>query len=1297
MRNKIFRIFCISLIFSSFLLANDKNFPIINLRGYGKVQGTFTKSNNFSLLKIICQSKEKAQIVHSKYLSDLLCLPGVKKIKISNIPVYYIKSSGYICSFRIGKNVFILTGKTQQSIKYQMRKFPINNAVFSSEIKVPMFLNRWDKYGFMFYYYPWQVPQGKTNDTYNFLKEFSWAKKMDNSGFVFWDHPDRVDTAEGLMNLPYWDWAAKEAKGKNLPIEINSTTQNNITWLDNRYPNQVMQGMPGYTGGVYGAGPGSWYFSPSGWLSWASKQAFNNEAVEIQQSIKKFSQWPDIVSWMDPQSEISSHSGWLDYFLEYGPYVNKSFEKYLKLKYKTLKKVSERYTGTSNKINNWSEIKVPQIAYFFGYTKTAINLKHNWKVNFYNTKDNIPLDWYSKNFNDINWPTISLGNDIMMFYPGNKPAIYRTWFTLSSRYIHSYKNIYLYEWDLNNSYMKHVAVYVNGNLAGKSRIHFATAHWGMFNITKLIKPGKNLLAIYVPDGYIGYKVYLSSIKAKQYPEMSKYKDALWTDFSNWRAWIRAQQVKRGIESIREIDPNRQIEIAAPDNIPDKMIKISQEYGCNFHNTGYMSAFWSNYLSLLSAGAGLPNDVEPGGPAGNLIQFKQMLGYWSTEGIQAIDYFIHIGDIMWHPEIRKFFKDNLNQFKLIGKYHTQMPQVTFLFSPENARLLSPLWHDNHNDFLGTGYWTWPISGYLYRDYELAGITENEIENRQADKFKVIIDTNTTIMNEKTINAIKNYIKQGGIFVTYVQTGRYTPTGKPWPISKLTGYKVVGINPYNKDGQVISENLLKVCAGQTIFSPENWDNVQANGLHLKKIFPNCQNLMLWNDGTVAVGMRKIGKGFIIDVGAKFANDKVWWGNPQQTKDFFENILNYFHVKKVPFYITGVKEIPWTGSGIPPSDAHADQITMRHFVSNNGLYDVWTLYNSTNKPVSINLFFRGIQPKTCIEVKTGKQIPIIKQNGIYYLKGLYFKPYQTETFLTLKNIIQSPEIWFVLQRNWWRGTQKANYKFSSFNPEFSYNLSGNWKFKALDNQSSNNINQYITSNYNDSQWKTINLGIWTPEFKNIKEGILRKTFTVPENWKKGKIELWFTSNWFPTFIDAGRIFIDGKMVKDWSSGGIRGDTLENILKPGTTHTIAVEIKGKGVLEGTTGDCWLWYVPNPQEKINLSGNWQASDNALIYNKQIKLPGQWDAFTARRSIYISKQLKDKNIFLHIDTNGPILAGIINGYLVRRYHALKGNSFDLNITPHIKFGKINKIIITSNGKAQCKVSKISLNIYNQKI
>ena len=92
----------------------------------------------------------------------------------------------------------------------------------------------------------------------------------------------------------------------------------------------------------------------------------------------------------------------------------------------------------------------------------------------------------------------------------------------------------------------------------------------------------------------------------------------------------------------------------------------------------------------------------------------------------------------------------------------------------------------------------------------------------------------------------------------------------------------------------------------------------GLSLKKIDPACEDLLLWDDGAVAAGLRRLGKGLVFNLGS---NSAVLPGQ----------ILEWLKVKKVP---------------IESSDR---AIMTRHFVSNNGLYDMWVMWNTKGEPAT------------------------------------------------------------------------------------------------------------------------------------------------------------------------------------------------------------------------------------------------------------------------------------------------------------------------------------------------------------
>jgi hypothetical protein len=46
-----------------------------------------------------------------------------------------------------------------------------------------------------------------------------------------------------------------------------------------------------------------------------------------------------------------------------------------------------------------------------------------------------------------------------------------------------------------------------------------------------------------------------------------------------------------------------------------------------------------------------------------------MGRWITEGTQGADYFMHIGDVLWKPEVKEYFSRSQPLWHLIGKYHS----------------------------------------------------------------------------------------------------------------------------------------------------------------------------------------------------------------------------------------------------------------------------------------------------------------------------------------------------------------------------------------------------------------------------------------------------------------------------------------------------------------------------------------------------------------------------------------------------------------------------------------------------
>ncbi|MDR3401447.1 MAG: beta-galactosidase [Chthoniobacter sp.] len=1297
------------------------------LRGYGTLKGRYWRlavSSAASLLEIQCDDADKARITQAKYFSDLACLPGVTKFVLpSGVAAREISGQGAVVALRDGTRLFILSvGNRDELAPLLSRVFPsgAENLVSNAEVDVPMFLDRWDRFGFRFYYRPWELPPGGDRKKYDFANEFAWAAQQQRSGLVFWDEQNQVETAEGMMNEAWWDWAELAAGAKRLPVAINLSAEAGgaSVWLLNRYREQTQQRMPQYCGDF--AGVALQNRGGHGSISWNAQGLEDVELGLLQSSVHRFVDQPNVVSWMEPHGELDH--GPQDIFMDYGPVADATWRRYLAEQYQTLSALSSRWFGNPTHLQKWDEVHVPELASFLGWGSEAIDLSGEWRVAYepgvqgkqYSQRDlqvlgenpvptdPAPADWFSPEFDDRAWPAVTApGHDRTLFLP-KRPAVYRRTVDVPSAWKAAHSRSWIYVWDLNRTWGSPVQVFLNGRKVGESAPQHPNPHWTAFEVSEVLRAGANQISLRLPQGYLAYRVYFSPDPPAQYPNLSPALNAQWVDFCGWTRWSRVETCRRGVEMIRQVDRDRQVTFAHPDEYADGIKQLAQNYGGEFHNTGYMGAFYADYAPLLMQGAGLPFSVEPGGPPETLESYKHMMGLYFSEGVQGLDYFIHIGDVLWHDDIRREFEATSQLVHFIGKYHAPKADVAVLYSTAATTLTGFPWGNDPNVNLEGGYWNDNVAAHLRDRFAHDGITESDFASGNAAKYRVIIDSNTSILNEALVAQIEHYVREGGTFVTFAQTGRHTPEQKDaWPISRLTGYETTRITRYTPDGQVPASEWHPVqpAPGQTIFRPENWKVTQrANGLFLKKTAPDCQDLLLWDDGSTAVGMRPLGKGYIVEVGAKFTPATLFariepGGNTpdrQATTVLLATLLEWQHVAPIPARLSN--------DGAPDGP-----VILRHWQTNNGLYDVWMLWNQNAKAaVTTDVIFQGdLNPKECFEVASGETVPLVGEVTNRRLANVGLQPLQTRAFLTPRGALELASLdWLELQRSWWRGSKAPSAIPLPSPPHLhSLDLSADWAWKPLlEAPNGQETAALADPTWDDSTWERMRLGIWSlPDRQNLKHAMFRRHFTVPADWSGGRTTLWLQSSFNTTFIEEGNIRLDGKLVHHWVESGLAGIE-DDALKAGTSHVLAVEIDGEGALEGTRGTCWLWNEPAPNATLDLAGDWSPSLDVLHYGAPIQIPGDYTALSLRRTVTVPAELSGNTTMIDVTTNGSLFGVLINGRWIRRYHLNIGSHWSLNITPYIHFGAENEIeIVSRDSPSTGKVESVRLDFYKPEV
>lgn len=1276
-------------------LREDRAWPEMQLRGYGRISGTLWSGAKGSVLEIRCEDEVKARLTHAKFLSDLRAVPfGVEQTGDRSIrpAIWRVEGQGVVTALRSGAGVFVLAAGSGADLGELLEHGlagGVSAAASAAEVEVPMWLDRWDQFGFRFYYRPWELPKdgsGRPVSSYDVRQEFAFAEAAHRSGFVFWANAEQVDTAEGLTNTAWWDFAAREAAARKLPAGLNLMLGGpGMSWFFNRYRCEDAAKMPQYCGTYHGIADR--HHGGSGFTSWNSTDGKDANLGLIQSIVRREADRGNLTTILEPHGELKH--GDYDIFLEYGPVADASFRAYLREKYRSPAALNLAWGGG---VRTWEEVRVPEVASFLGWGGQAIDLSGTWSIaqepgfdplrkissNGPTLPVQAPEEWFRADFDDSAWPELPApGHDRSMLLP-KQPAIYRRTFELPGEWLSKHGQIWIYVWDLNTAWNQAVRVCLNGETAAEDLCRHPASHFLAAEVSSHLRAGRNQVTLRLPTGYLGYRVYLSPEAPAQYPALGPERNARWVDFAGWIGWSRVQAAKRGMEMIRQEQPGVQIDLMAPDGYADGIKELAMEYGGNFKNTGYMGAFWADSLPSLMRGADLPFSLEPGGPADDLPGFKKLMGHYHTEGVQAVDYFIHIGNVLWNPAIRGHFEQTLRLTRMIGKCHPPKAGVAFLWSTGAKNLTGFPWGSDPNTLL-PGAWNCKGAGdaLLWRGWPRDAVSESDFSNGNAAKYPVIIDTNTSIMDEALLQRVEEYVRGGGTFVTFVQTGRHTPAvPDTWPVSRLTGYEVLSWDRPGPDGGAGGSPSQTVvpAPGQEVYStPEPWMNRNMTGLRLKRRAADARDLLLWKDGTAAAGMRKLGNGCIVHLGCRDGG-AVWMGLAPEA---FEGILRWKQVLRTPARLEG--------------EENGKRLLMRHSVTNNGLYDVWSLWNQHGADtVETALVFDDPAVTWGFEVETGKRLRFEPGR----LTGLRLEPLQTRLFLTPRcALAQAPRAWFELQRNWWRGAAPPPGEALPLPPHrASVDLSQDWAFRPL--AEGEDGAAFSGPDVEDEDWQKLPLTIWSlPDRQEIRQAILRKSFAVPSSWKGGDVELWLQAWQSGTFLDQGRIWLDGTLVRDWKTDGLPGINPGGVLQPGSRHTLAVEIRGKGALAGARGACWLWCWPPSEAALDLAGEWMPSPDAMRLAPPVSLPGRYEALTLRRNVRIPAEQAGKTVMIDVTALGPLEGVLINGRWVRRLHHLIGSRFQLNLTPWVRFGEDNEIELVQREPGRGEIQALQLRCY----
>ena len=1256
-----------------------------NLRGFGKVDARFTNEGYVSALTLRAENAEKAKLWQAKYLSDMTNTIGT--VSLETLDGFHAVNlgdkRGYATAVRDGRTVTILTSPTSTSLIAAARKKGATAQNTQPSSPVPAYINGWDQHAFRFYYWAGQKPQGARE--YDALEEFDFMR--DKTGVIFWAKHHRADRAEGIDDSNQWNWAFDAATKRNVPVTLNLAIDETVS-IGNAYRDENMQHAPNFAGTYLRLmQPGH---AGGTMLSWASDIGRHRMLSGLQDILKKYNT-DSVMDILEPHGELN-HGDWT-VLVEHGPLVDKSFREFLKERYGSLRAVEKRHGKAYRK---WDNVRLPEIAEFAGWGPQAVNIEGDWKVHYpalreggrrpsisvendIHTAEPPDPKLFAVDCDDSQWGTLykMSGSDEGLFLP-KQPAVVRRTFQWKRKP----GKQWLYLWDLNMVHGKEVIVSINGKEAGRSEIPFATPHWMVCEVSGLLKEGDNQIAVFLPNGFIGYRAYITPEAPAAYPYFPGSLNALWADFSDWQGWSRNKAVEQGVAMIREVEPDKTIICMAPDHYVNQLREICRKYGARFHNTGYMAACHAEYLPMLMRGVGLPFSLEPGGPAGDLAEFKRFMGYYLTEGVNAIHYFIHVGAVLWNQPIREQFEKVLPALRMMGQYHQPKSDVAMLFDSDINALMGYPWR-KASSAASTGFWEWRFPATLIADYPPDGIIPVDFSNGVADDYKVVIDSNCMLMRDETRAGIREWVKRGGIFVSMFETGRHTPeTPDAWALQDISGYRPHVFSEYKglRNEPVQRVKVTRV-DGQPVFINAHRE-MNADGARLESVAPDTIPLYRWEDGSVAIGMRPLGKGYVVTFGMRLLPS-----GDEHVRLLLCDVLKWAGARQMEL--------------LAPR-----HLNPKHYVSNNGLLDIWVVWNHSDKPQNYTFAFRD-----------GKERPfkhVVVENDRFWSKGWSgeIPPFEFKMFTSPRQ--QAPaeasRTWFNIQRGYWQGTEKIKFaakeKDTSNFGKNTLALDGLWKITKVETWPRGHLHEgpLVTRPLHFDNDYLRELTSWTRDTVGSATRFnAEKTFTVPKDWKNGEIGLWCVGLYTGHLNVSGRarFLLNGQEIVPFrDGGGVAGLPLP--LKAGETATLRVEIENSEdtSVRGLAGQCFLAFTPTPARIVDLSGDWDVRSHIHSADATTQpIPGKVTGGFISRTFDMPNLAKGDRVHLHMTNDSDITGAIINERYVRRNHHVFGEVTHLDVTHLINPGQPNRIVLCGQGndpRRTCRIDTVQLYIYPKK-
>lgn len=1262
---------------SSSITAPNKT---VTLRGYGEVSAVFSDGR----ADFFCEDGTKADMVLGKLLADLFWDAGEshveKKIKIggAEIILHQWQPYGVMVAAVVDRRVVFIGAETEESLLRLVEKEPLilkNEARFHPLKPYPLYLDFFDLRAFKAYTHAMSSPRGDgLASHWKFIRKFGMGGIAFQNPCLWMNSP-----APGVVEWAPVDYEMNEARRQGGLIVCCPYIGGEVPlWMYNQAPSDMTAASPTSLIGAWGcAGCAGAHYESWG-MPFEKRQS--TSLAFLRQIMDRYKDNPSLGAWQPYTGEPGGEYGLHDRTSEcwdYSPRGQECMRQWLKdVKGLSLMKLGERWHGDPGFYKSWREVCVPDVHSFFGdLDKRCLRLSDGWR--------------WRKAADDLTPPSASAPGWVPVEMPPSQQQDFLPWGAAFYRIsfdggewtrANAGKEWYLVcAADIRSP--KGTSVWLNGKYFGEHNCKAGDGALGPFGlkVTSLIKETGNELVLLVPsgnspnsEGKLYGPVFLSTSEPKFYPYLGIHQNARYVDLKEWQVFGISRLHRQMLETVRAIDPERPL-ILSPGScveIMDQAADMAVTFGAGMQMTG-REAWYHPWWTGLGHVAGFYGTSEPGDTARGK-SLSRLLGWIMMDADSNHDLFWTLEDYIKEEKDNGWFSKNQAVFRLFGKYLRADPKIVILRSVVSMRLNSQ------------APWVWDVGRGELQGLHFDNVytTERELLKGLVDPYPALIDSGTEFMDVDTVAALRSYVEKGGTFVALHNTGRHS-TLEPdtWPVSQLTGFKVVA---QGKRGKITfrstSEPLFKEWAGKE-FEGEGMamdymgaDSAKGAGIGLEANASGATVLATWDDGTVAVGCRKLGKGRVIVLGSTFwRNGKdvsgAWKSQGAVEAAFFERLLADIGVAR-------------------DADAGSSSVWARKYVSKNGLQDWLIAYNSADAALKTDLFLKTAQPPSEVfDLVERKSVPFeISPDGLIKLRDISFSGHAVRAFAVKRaGFAGALSVWWGEKLKYWK-KNKINevdldaIGFPKNNPDAV--AFEKWSFITDPDGKMTTSGQWMTPGFDDSAWTKLPAGPWNLIDEKLKDyrdvGLYRAKFIVPREWKGRRIILNLYGFNNPIVQDEGEFFVNGKSITTYKAHGwnqtYNYDATEMIVDG--DNALTVKVKGGKELSGICGTVWFSAERKLEPLIDLAGSWRAVKADFVTTETASIPGKFTGSHLRRIIDIPAEWNGKSVFLHFESPSQWVGSVVvNGHPVNYNSYLHpfGLRTEVNITQFMKYGTSNLI------------------------